>query len=314
MCDSTDKNEMATSEDQRRHNNRNSDNENSEIILCKCDGGTCGKSLIPPYYISLTIPSNPYRRFTRECTSFQDEKNQENNILFQIQSDLPKYSKRETKNQSLFSTKDLMRTKRRICADCQEKRNYDDNIGILYGNHLRMAPIVFAVEEYRRRHPLDTVTSQLEKYLVSMPDRSKIPQDYFGDWLDDIDSGVQLTVFEGIIADYLMIALINDYDTTKFTDPRAEHYKLKLHELRIKFIKDRNRTSPNDQELTRWMQENINNGHRDHWFKIQYCKVFENLKQERVTIENIIDEVRTTKYTVVVHFSSPKGYWLEYDI
>jgi disulfide oxidoreductase YuzD len=97
-----------------------------------------------------------------------------------------------------------------------------------------------------------------------------------------------------------MIALISDYDTSKFTDPRPEYYKLKLHELRTKFIKDRNRTSSNDQELTRWMQENINNGYQDHWFKIQYCKVFENPKQERVTIKNIIDEVRTTKYTTTV--------------
>jgi hypothetical protein len=315
MYDSTDKSEMATSVHQRRRrHNRNSENENSEVILCKCDSGTCGKSLIPPYYISLTIPSNPYRRFTRECTSFQDEKNQEQSILFQIQSDLSKYSKRETKYQSLFSTKDLMRSKKRICADCQEKWNYDDNIGVLYGNHLRMAPIAFAVEEYRRRHPLETVTSQLERYLVSLPDRSKMLRDYFGDWLDDDDSGVRLAVFEGIIADYLMIALISDYDASELTDPRPEHYKLKLHELRTKFIKDRNRTCPNDQELTRWMQENINNGHEDHWFKIQYSKVFENPKKERITIKNVIDEVRATKYTVIVHFSSPNGYWLEYDI
>jgi hypothetical protein len=200
-----------------------------------------------------------------------------------------------------------MRSKRRICADCQEEENYEENIGILYGNHLRMAPIAFAVEEYRRRHPLETVTSQVERYLVSLPDRSKMLRDFFGEWLDHDDSGVRLAVFEGIIADNLMIALISDYDTSKFTDPRPEHYKLKLSELRTKFIKDRNRTFPNDQELTRWMQENINNGYQDHWFKIQYSKVFENPKKERITIKNIIDEVRATKYTVIMHFSSPNG-------
>jgi hypothetical protein len=43
-----------------------------------------------------------------------------------------------------------------------------------------MAPIVFAVEEYQRRHPLDIVMSQVEKYLVSLPDRSKMLSDYFG--------------------------------------------------------------------------------------------------------------------------------------
>jgi hypothetical protein len=140
-----------------------------------------------------------------------------------------------------------MRSKIRVCADCQEEENHNENIGILYGNRLRMAPIVFAVEEYRRRHPLDDVTSQVEEHLVSLPDRSKILQDYFGDWLDDIDSGVQLTVFEGIIADYLMIASISDYDASKFMYPHPDHYKLKLYDLRTKFIKDRKRTSPNDQ-------------------------------------------------------------------
>ena len=309
---SLDRNEMTISEHQRRRHNRNSDNENSEVLLCKCDSGTCRKSLIPPYYISFAIPTNPYQRFTRECTSLQDEKNQEKSILFQIQSDLTKYSKTEAKFQSLFSQENIMRSKRRICADCQEGENYFQNIGILYGNDLRMAPIIFAVEEYRRRHPLDAVTSQVERYLVSLPDRSKMLRDYFGSWLDDKDSGVDLTIFEGIIADYLIIALISDYDASKFTDPRPEHYKLKLHELRTKFIKDRNRTSPNDQELTRWMQENIHDSYslEDHWFKIQYCKIFENPKK----IKNIVDNVRNTKYTVIVHFSSPKGYWLQYNI
>ena len=192
---SLDKNNMITSENQRHRHNRNSDNENSDTILCKCDGGTCGKSLIPPYYISLAFPTNPYRRFTRECTSLQDEKNQEKSILFQIQSDLTKYSKTETKFQSLFSPKNIIRSKRRICADCQEGENYFQNIGILYGNDQRMAPIIFAVEEYRRRHPLDTVTSQVERYLVSLPDRSKMLRDNFGNWLDDDQSGVELAIF-----------------------------------------------------------------------------------------------------------------------
>lgn len=65
---------------------------------------------------------------------------------------------------------------------------------------------------------------------------------------------MQLAIFEDIIADYLMIALLSDYDydALKFTDPRPEHYKLKLSELRTKFIKKRNRAFPNDQELSRW--------------------------------------------------------------
>ncbi len=58
-----------------------------------------------------------------------------------------------------------------------------------------MAPIIFAVEEYQRRHPLDTVTSQVERYLVSLPDRSKMLRDYFGNWLDDDQSGVELVTY-----------------------------------------------------------------------------------------------------------------------
>jgi hypothetical protein len=61
ICDSLDKNNMTTSENQRRQlRNCNSEKENGKVILCKCDNGTCGKSLIAPYYISLAIPSNPY--------------------------------------------------------------------------------------------------------------------------------------------------------------------------------------------------------------------------------------------------------------
>lgn len=304
ICDSLDKNKMTISEHQQGLHSCNSDKENSQVILHKCDNGSCGKSLIPPYYISLTIPSNPYRRFTRECTSLQDEKNQEKSILFEIQSNLTKYSKTETEYYSFFLTKNIMRSKRRICADCQEEENYEENIGILYGNHLRMAPISFAVEEYRRRHPLEAVASQVERYLVSLPDRSKMLRDFFGEWLDHDDSDVRLAVFEGIIADYLMIALISDYDTSKFTDPRPEHYLNYLSYvpslLRIEI--GRSLTI----ELTRRMQENINNGYQDHWFKIQYSKVFENPKKGRITIKNIIDEVRATKYSVIMHFSSPK--------
>jgi hypothetical protein len=73
-----------------------------------------------------------------------------------------------------------LRSKRRICVSCQEEWIYDENIAILHANHLRMAPIVFAVEEYQRRHPLDIAMSQVEKYLVSLPDRSKMLRDYFG--------------------------------------------------------------------------------------------------------------------------------------
>ena len=69
ICDSLDKNKMTISEHQQGLHSCNSDKENSQVILHKCDNGTCGKSLIPPYYISLTIPSNPYQRFTRECSS-----------------------------------------------------------------------------------------------------------------------------------------------------------------------------------------------------------------------------------------------------
>ncbi len=73
------------------------------------------------------------------------------------------------------------------------------------------------------------------------------------------------------------------------------------------FLHEKHRRLPNDKELIAWIQKHIEwmECYHDPWFKIQRCKIFENPQD---------DGIRTTKYTVVIHFSAPKGYWLQYDV
>ena len=48
--------------------------------------------------------------------------------------------------------------------------------------------------------------------------------------------------------------------------------------------------------------------------KIQYCKIFSNPKKHEDQCDETKYSTRYTKYTVVVHYSIPKGDWHEYDI
>lgn len=94
------------------------------------------------------------------------------------------------------------------------------------------------------------------------------------------------------------------------------HTSALLQEFRTNFIQDKNRLIPNDQELTRWMMKKVNGYDK----KIQYCKIFLNPKKHEVPIfdqtpkEILPFPVTYTKYTVVVHYSTPKGDWEEFDV
>lgn len=107
----------------------------------------------------------------------------------------------------------------------------------------------------------------------------------------------------------LPIALISNSDMSEIhviSNPDE-----RIRNLYVNFIQERNRRLPNNQELTLRMQKNISD---DPLFKIQYSKIFENPKEGRLLVSKP-DQIRfTTKYTVIIHFSTPKGYWLVYDI
>ena len=113
----------------------------------------------------------------------------------------------------------------------------------------------------------------------------------------------------------LTMALIPDYDLSNGHGLTYEFASQILQELRTDFIQDKDRIIPNDQELTRWMKKMNdmydNYGHGD-WYKIQFCKIFEIPKAlEHPKRRDDGKEVYSTRYTVVVHYSVPKGDWEE---
>jgi hypothetical protein len=306
----------SSSEEKQQGQEPDADKENTEYVLGKCDNRRCGKKLVPPFYILLEIPPGKVPTFPRRCMSLEDERNQEEDIISRIKPDVMQiyyygeYSDNgnEKDNEWIFSKEHIMKSKKRLCYDCWEEFKYHENISIVLKNRVQMAPIVFSIEEYQRRYQtdLDSSTSEAERYIVSLPDRSNMLREFFGSWMDYKDSGMRLDLFKNLLDDFVTIALTDDYDDSKIHLCDA-FYRITLQDLCDNFLHEKHRRLPNDKELIAWIQKHIEwmECYHDPWFKIQRCKIFENPHD---------DGLRTTKYTVVIHFSAPKGYWLQYDI
>jgi hypothetical protein len=48
--------------------------------------------------------------------------------------------------------------------------------------------------------------------------------------------------------------------------------------------------------------------------RIQFCKIFVNPKTQKYPLRRNDEKIYNTRYTVVIHYSIPNGYWEEYDI
>ena len=216
------------------------------------------------------------------------------------------FAMQDSEYQWIFSEQNIMRSKTRICGDCQQKHNWGRCRRFEMPNNLQR--MCFAVKEYQRLHtPISTAKSTYERYILSLPDRTNASWQHFGEV--DLNSNGELHDLDGDIREYLTVALIPDY---KPTDALSE-------EFRANFIQDKNRMIPTDQELTRWMKKQINehydrNDRYNDWFRIQFCKKFVNPKTQKHPIYRIGKDVFSTRYTVIVHFSVPKGEWEDYDI
>src|SRR5207247_9770644 len=116
----------------------------------------------------------------------------------------------------------------------------------------------------RRRTPINSDTTDVESYIISLPDRSKVQEIYYDvntleryfSYLENNLDIIFSTEEANALADRLMV----DGD---YIDGVREH-------IRSFFIKDENRIFPNDPELTDFMQRYHNSLH-----KISYCKIFE---------------------------------------
>ena len=249
-----------------------------------CD--ICGKGLGTPYYISIGIPPSPLRSATYQCKSLNDENNTDfKNIVRWIQFVAEGYDI-NTNYQWIFSEQNIKGSKTRLCGNCQKR----------YGGKMRM-PTVFvdavclAVQEYQRLStPISQANSDYERYILSLPART----DVFWQHIRDADLSAWACADMNFIMDLLTnlkIALLPDSSD------------LLSQEIKTNYIQDKNRAIPNDQELTRWIQDQINCCCRCYadWYEIKDCKIFE-------------VDMKDPEYIVVVHFSIPKGFWCAYEV
>jgi hypothetical protein len=276
------------------------------VLALKC--GKCEKILESSYYIIIGIPPSPLMVEARFCWGgIYEEKDKLRSIVSNIKSEAKKF-KIESENEWIFSKQNIMSSKIRVCEQCFEEIIYYHRWNSA-ASSVRIQKVFFAVEEYQRRHtPIEPSMSDYEKYIISLPDRAIAHWRHFGvEKMQDDDDHICWTYFEDDMQESLRIALIPDYKT------RLYDTSILSQEFKTNFIKDKNREIPDDQELTRWMIKQINVHDSCHSKKIQFCKIFVNPKRREYVYRNE-KQVRSTTYTVVVHYSIPEEDWDEYDI
>jgi hypothetical protein len=79
----------------------------------------------------------------------------------------------------------------------------------------------------------------------------------------------------------------------------SDYIKQIREDIKANFIKDSDRIFPNEQELTAYMIQNPNDE-----FQIQYCKIF----------DLGLTKNRNRKFTIIIHYSHPKGYWIDFNV
>jgi hypothetical protein len=235
--------------------------------------------------------------------SINDEKEIAELVTSNIQDKL-KYYNIENKHYWIFSQQNLMSSKMRVCTRCFNVFIHPHRWNP-EASWCRVRKVFFAVKEYERRQtPIKPGMSNYEKYIISLPERATLSWRHFGDEIGD-----DWCYFECDMKGNLTIAL----------DPDYQPADLSWKDFRANFFQDKNRLIPNDQELTRWMKKQINDYYDRHecykdWNRVQFCKIFVNPKTLIYPIRRNDKKVYNTRYTVVVHYSIPKGDWDEYDI
>ena len=104
-----------------------------------------------------------------------DEKDVGKDIILLIISQA-KRSGIESKYQWILAEQNILSSKRRECSDCHGEYKFPG-----FGNvERRIDRVFFAVEEYQRLHtPINSVKSDYERYIISLPDRSKVNWENF---------------------------------------------------------------------------------------------------------------------------------------
>ena len=284
-----------------------SDKENSEGPF-NCDG--CGKALNSEYYILIGIPPSQLIVDSFPCKSSDNENHSVERHMSDIRfmlSELNTSDSIKDEYQWIFSEQNIASSKTRVCVDCFTEHKlpslweFDDHSRSVFTHY-----VFFAVKEYQRRHtPINSTMSDLERYIISLPDRSDVhwvgPAFYAWGWA--LDENCNTTMHFDSIAEFLRIALFSNHDLEdKSSMLTPEYSRSILQELRTDFIQDKDRKIPNDQELGRWMKKHFTDHEERGYVKaIDSCKVFANPKTDEY------DHKR-----VVLHYID--GDWDEIDV
>jgi hypothetical protein len=240
----------------------------------------CYKPLSPPYYV-VYLYSNWGILHSDPCMNPEDEAIQTMKIVEFIKY---KYKQVSGTNRDDYIDREI-RGKKRYCRDCfeklkkdeeemeEERRKWDDFDGRYFDD-------LHKEEMERMNKPIESYTTDLERYMISLPDRSDILKESGYDPLNRYHRDTMDDLF------YLHMDMQSIF---KSGDDRHDGI----------ITQDKNRIFPNEQVLTAYMQKNYNS-----FPQVQYCKIFDN---------GITKIKHYPKFTIIIHFSEPKGYWMEFE-
>lgn len=157
-------------------------------------------------------------------------------------------------------------SKKRLCQQCYkiERQRADERLRkkmLIDEKEALIERDLVDSENQRRSTPINSDTTDVERYIISLPDRSKVQEKYYDvntleHYFNYLENNLDI-IFSAEEANALADRLMVDGD---YIDRVREH-------IRSFFIKDENRIFPNDPELTDFMQRYHNSLH-----KISYCK------------------------------------------
>jgi hypothetical protein len=276
---------------------------------------TCGRQLHPPYYLYY---GGGKRLYSNPCMNSGDEAIQTIKIaeLIKCQNqglDLDSFIRPgDSTEQGRIALRDdyinsRLRSKMRLCQKCYDRyKKVDEEISEAYLRHHEMLSLERKIhsqhESERRNKPIESCTSVLERYLMSLPDRSYMLEKELGfNVLDEY--WTNWSIDESRYMEALLSAIFSTADPevlAKSGMSFTSEFIIQIRkDIRTNFIKDAGKIFPNDQELTAYMIQNVKNE-----LQIQYCKIFDlgfTKKDNR-------------RFSIIIHCSHPKGYWVDYEI
>lgn len=276
----------------------------------------CGRILYPPYYVSYVESCN--RLYSDPCMNPDDEAIQTVKLAEFIKCIYERYDlnsfggpgagteegRKAIRNEFMYST---LQQKERICQQCYDKKRVSDEtmrkMQMSFNETEALQYKDFLEEEKKRRStPITSQMTDLERYVISLPDRSYMLEKELGYDYSNHHHGEMLDEYWfGFDADMESIFTSEDPQVvSKRTFVYGESGVIRTRQQIRNFIKDKDRVFPNEQEITTYLQQH----HNDFGFEIQYCKIFELGTDNR----------GRPKFTIIIHFSRPKGYWMIFHI